>query len=224
MITRRLWACALVLVVGLLAAGCGDDDGSAADPSATQQIEVVDEQTGEGVSEIAQMDIRRTDDDDGAPSDEVVAAKSGSTVSVTVAGVTGYERGELAGIVMKELDGLVVGGFATAIEGDPFTITKTVTKPAETGDVRAVWPLLSDKVVVLEPGEYVLTLWIDTGLGAYTRWFPMNTDGQGLAGCVHRFYVRSGPVTEVVVGGDVSSTGYIGVCEPATGEPEDVTG
>lgn len=195
----RLWVPALLAVIGLMAAGCGDSPGE-------QQVEVLSEQPAEITSEAAQMDTIPP------KTDEVVAPESGSIVEITVVGVTGYGEGDLSGVVMREDSGLVVGGFATRITSDPFTTTAAVMEPGTPGSIEVAWPHLSNSPAALVPGEYALTLWTDTGLGGYTRWFPVNTDASGLAGCVHKFVVGSDRETEVIVIGDVSSTGYFGVC------------
>ncbi len=154
------------------------------------------------------------------PADEPA---TGATVEFTIVDLVGYAGGDLAGVVTRDVDGLVVGGFATRISDDLFATTQLLRLPAAPDEPAGAWPHVTDEQAVLPPGEYVLTLWVDTGLGAYTRWFPLNTDARGLAGCVHAFAVGDEPHTSVVIGGDVRSTGYVGVCESdaaaATGPP-----
>jgi hypothetical protein len=184
---RSMRLAAVVAVISLLAAGCtrtNTDEALVEHP-----LEVVDE---------------RSEATDGG----------GSIVDIRVVGVIGYPLGDLAGVVMQEADGLVVGGFATRIDGDPFTTVQRVLRPAQLDELAGPWPPLTDEDAVLTPGEYVLSLWVDTRLGGYTRWFPQNSDRRGLAGCVQQFRVGDDAVTEIVVGGDVQSTGYVGVCEP----------
>ncbi len=149
--------------------------------------------------------------DDPSPTDI-----GGATVEFTIVDLAGYAGGDVAGIVTRDVDCLVVGGFATRITADPFTTTLLLRRPAGPDELTGAWPHVTDEEAVLLPGEYVLTLWVDTGLGGYTRWFPVNTDARGLAGCVLAFTVDGESRTSVVVGGDVRSTGYLGVCRPSS--------
>jgi hypothetical protein len=151
--------------------------------------------------------------EEGTSSPTVAEPATGATVELTIVDLVGYAGGDLAGVVTRDVDGLVVGGFATRISDDLFTTTQLLRRPAEPDELIGAWPHVTDEEAVLPPGEYVLTLWVDTGLGAYTRWFPLNTDGRGLAGCVHAFTVDDEPHTSVVVGGDMRSSGYLGTCE-----------
>lgn len=153
--------------------------------------------------------------EEGTLSSSAVEPTTGATVEFTVADLTGYGGGDLAGIVTRDVDGLVVGGFATRITDDPFTTTLLLRRPADPDQLVGAWPPVTEEEAVLSPGEYVLTLWVDAGLGAYTRWFPLNSDARGLAGCVQAFTVQEEPRISVVVGGDVQSTGYMGVCGSA---------
>ena len=152
----------------------------------------------------------------------VAEPTTGATVEFTIVDLAGYANGDVAGVVTRDVDGLVVGGFATRISADPFTTTLLLRRPAETDELIGAWPHVTDEEAVLSPGEYVLTLWVDSGLGAYTRWFPLNTDGRGLAGCVQAFTVNEGSRTSVVVGGAVQSTGYLGVCETSAPAPPEL--
>ncbi len=158
--------------------------------------------------------------EEGTSSSSVAEPTTGGTVEFTIVDLVGYAGGDVAGVVTRDVDGLVVGGFATRISDDPFTTTVLLRRPAEADGLIGAWPHVTDEEAFLSPGEYVLTLWVDTGLGAYTRWFPLNTDARGLAGCVQAFTVNRGSRTSVVVGGDVQSTGYLGVCEPTTAATE----
>ena len=189
---------ALVVAAAVVAsAGCGDDQPLTDEAAPSPETTSPSRQSEEGTS-----------------SSSVVDPTTGATVEFTVVDLAGYADGDLAGIVTREVDGLVVGGFATRISDDPFTTTLLLRRPAEPDELIGAWPHVTDEEAVLSPGEYVLTLWVDTGLGAYTRWFPVNTDAQGLAGCVQAFTVNEESRTSVLVGGDVQSTGYLGVCEP----------
>ena len=181
--------CAVVAVIGLLAAGCAD----AGSPDESQTAETEPTAVATTI-------------------DRPIAAAS--VVDVTVVGVVGYAGGDLAGIVARETDGLVVGGFATRIEGDPFATTQRVLRPADPDESAASWPHLSDEAADIPPGGYVLSLWSDTGLSGLTRWVPLNSDGTGLAGCVERFTVGEDEMTEIVVGGDARSSGASGRCVP----------
>lgn len=158
-------------------------------------------------------------DDGSGPSgqgDGVLDSANRSSVEVTVVGIRGYRGGDLAGVVHEASDGTVVGGFSASVGSDDFTTTKVVRNPGGADDAwGATWPSLTEEAALLTPGEYVVMLWLDTGLGGYTPWLPLNTDGRGLAGCVHRFEVTDDDTTEVVVSGDVSATGYVGVCGTA---------
>ncbi|MFW2332284.1 hypothetical protein [Ilumatobacter sp.] len=189
--------CSLVAVIGLLAAGCADD--RSLDETQTPETE--------------QTAPATTTDEPAAEAS--VDEPAVSVVDVTVVGVAGYSGGELAGIVAREADGLVVGGFATRIDGDPFATTQRVLRPADPDQDAVSWPNLSDEAADIPPGGYVLSLWSDTGLSGATRWVPMNSDGIGLAGCVERFTVGEAEVTEIVVGGDARSSGASGLCVPA---------
>jgi hypothetical protein len=189
---HRFRALAAAAAACLLVAACGDDG---ADTNVA---------TDGSVSRAA---ASRTDD---AATD----AATGSTVTVTVVGVRGYRGGDLAGVVATASDGTVVGGFSANVDDDEFTTTRLVRTPGDSGAPAGSWPDLGDDPAILTPGDYVVMLWLDTGLGGYTRWLPLNTDGQGLAGCVHRFQVTD-DTTEVVISGDVRSTGYLGVCGSA---------
>jgi hypothetical protein len=208
--TRRKRIAVLATATSLVLLGCAGD-GAVGDESSGAETAPTEEgpaDEGVGVAEDS-----ATVETEGEQSDEQA---SGSMVDVTIVGVSGYRGGDLAGIVEQEADGLVVGGFATTIDEDDFTTTQRVLLPAE--PAAGPWPSLAETPAQLPEGEYVLTVWVDIGLGGYTRWFPGNTDGQGLAGCVYRFAVSGDDVTddvaEIVVGGDVRSTGYVGICEP----------
>lgn len=182
--TARL---ALVAAASLTLLGCSDDgSGSGAVDQQATSDDVVEQ-----------------------PIEEAVGA---SVVDVRIVGVRGYAGGDLAVVVAREVDGLVVGGFATRVESDEFTTTQTVREPRETEVMGGPWPSVTEESALLAPGAYVLMLWLDTGLDGYTRWLPVNTDGQGLAGCIHRFEVADRATTEVVISGDVTSSGYLGVC------------
>ena len=189
-------AIAFAVAAALVAsAGCGDDqpliDEAVPSPETTAPSEQVEETTS---------------------TSSVAEPAAGALVEFTVVGLAGYELGDLAGVVTRDVDGLVVGGFATQIMDDPFTATLLLHRPAEPDALVGAWPHVTDEEAILSPGEYVLTLWVDAGLGAYTRWFPMNTDAQGLAGCVQAFTVYEESRTSVVVAGDLQATGYLGVC------------
>jgi len=206
MIPRIRSIAAVAALVGLLAASCADD-GAGTDEGSVRQVEIAANESLASVPDV---------EEESPESGDVRATVVGtSVVDITVVGVTGYEGGDLGGVVTREADGLVVGGFATKIVGDPFTTSQSVFVPQESDVVAGAWPHVTAERADVPPGEYVLSLWVDAGLGGYTRWFPLNSDGRGLAGCVQRFSVGDGAVTEVVVGGDVRSNGELGVCEPA---------
>jgi len=193
-VMRTAIALAVAAVV-VASAGCGNDqpptDEAALSPETTAPSGQVEETTA---------------------TSSVTEPTAGASVEFTVVDLTGYEHGDLAGVVTRDVDGLVVGGFATQIVDDPFTATVLLRRPAEPDGLVGAWPHLTDEEALLSPDEYVLTLWVDAGLGAYTQWFPLNTDGQGLAGCVQAFTVNEESRTSVLVNGDVRSAGYLGVC------------
>ena len=82
------------------------------------------------------------------------------------------------------------------------------------------WPYVTDEVFVADPGRYTVTLWADTSLGAYNRWLPLNSDGRGLAGCVFSFDVAEDTRTELVLDGQLWTSGYLGICAEARGDTE----
>lgn len=147
------------------------------------------------------------------------APASRGTLSVTVRGVMGHDGDQLAGVLypgasLIDLDRDAIGGFSMSISGDQFTGTETVRAPDDLGV--GPFPFVSDEEVDLEPGEYTLVLWVDTGLNPADRWVPINTDGQGLFGCQTVIEVGSNRQADFTVTANLSPNGWNIDC--ATGE------
>lgn len=140
------------------------------------------------------------------------------TVTVTVKGLSGLVGGELAGVLSHDPDGIVVGGFAAKVVAENFTTTEMIMRPgdldaSESADLGGnPWPHVTDEVALVEPGVYTLMMWADTGLGGYSRWVPANSDGAGLTGCVYSFEVSEHQPAHVVLDGDFTGLGYVGIC------------
>lgn len=198
---RRL--CASVLLAGLVVVGCGDGDRSAVSTAAPIEQSPSVAPSAETV----------TDQEASAPGTD-------NTVVVTVESLAGYGGGDLGGVLHRDSDALVLGGFAVEVDSDEFTTTQTMRHMDTSPNPPGLWPHVADEVLAVDPGKYTLTLWADTGLGGYNRWLPMNSDGAGLAGCVFSFEVGEEPKTEVVLKGELWTRGYLGVCEEAGTGPE----
>ncbi|MGI9529530.1 MAG: hypothetical protein ACR2NG_07460 [Acidimicrobiia bacterium] len=130
----------------------------------------------------------------GADPDVAPASPSTHTVSVEVSGVADRWGDDLAGVVyaggeLSDLDRDAVGGFWSVITSNDFATSEVVRKPDGVGAVTHRFPHVSTEALAVEPGTYTLVLWVDTMLGGYDRWVPLNTDGMGLFGCQYVFEV-----------------------------------
>lgn len=152
---------------------------------------------------------------------EVVVAAGSNEVTVTVDGLLGYGGQELAGVLYEgngvtDLGQQAVGGFWTGIDSDGFTTVQLVYQPDDwqEGPVppSGMFPYVTDDVLRVEPGLYTLIVWVDYGFTPFSRWVPINTDGQGLMGCQHVFEVGEGTQTEVTLGGDLHPDGWNKTC------------
>lgn len=137
-------------------------------------------------------------------------AVSNQTVGVTVSGVSGHGGHELAGVLyageLSDLDREALGGFWAVIESDDYTTTVVVRRPGVPGV--GPFPFVSAEALTVELGTYTLVIWVDVGLGAASRWVPINTDGQGLFGCQAVFEVGSDNQTDVVVAANLEPDGW----------------
>jgi hypothetical protein len=141
----------------------------------------------------------------------VVGVGNGQTVNVTVTGVSGRAGDELAGVLyaggdLTDLDRDALGGFWTVVEGDDFTTTEVVREPGAVGEGR--FPFVSEQALTVAPGTYTLVMWVDLGLGAVSRWVPLNSDGMGLYGCQAVFEVGEEAQTDVVVTANLVPNGW----------------
>ncbi len=142
-----------------------------------------------------------------------------STISVTVAvnDVVDADGFELAGVLSKgpepnfQVDN-VVGGFSVAVTEDPFSTSQVVRSP-QLGDFATFtgpFPWVTDNALSVQPGEYLLQLWLapPPPLGPYSRWVP--AEQAGLTGCIVRVTVVAGEPADVIVNG----------IPPRTGDPQ----
>jgi hypothetical protein len=141
----------------------------------------------------------------------VVGVGNGQTVNVTVTGVSGHDGDELAGVLysggdLTDLDRDALGGFWSVVEGDDFTTTEVVREPGAVGEGR--FPFVSEQALTVAPGTYTLVMWVDLGLGAVSRWVPLNSDGMGLYGCQAVFEVGEEAQTDVVVTANLVPNGW----------------
>lgn len=128
------------------------------------------------------------------PSDTVVPVEP-NTVRVSLEAVTGQRGMDLAGVMypganLTALDGGAVGGFWAVVDASEYSTTKLIMEPAADGVGR--YPYVTEEPLAVEPGAYTLVLWLDTSLGSWNRWIPVNTDGAGLIGCRQVFEVTDG--------------------------------
>jgi len=133
-------------------------------------------------------------DDLGTTTPAVVSSDTvvSNTVRVSLEAVTGQRGKDLAGVVypgadLTALDGGAVGGFWAVVDASEYATTKLIVEPAADGVGR--YPYVTDEPLTVEPGTYTLVLWLDTSLGSWNRWIPVNTDGAGLIGCRQEFEV-----------------------------------
>ena len=128
----------------------------------------------------------------------VTGTEAGSTVTVSVAGITGNWGRDLAGVVyatddLTDLGADAVGGFWVVVDqAKDYATAAVVRKPGIDGQGR--FPYVVSDALTVDPGVYTLVLWMDTSLGSFNRWVPVNTDGMGLFGCRHVFEVSDDSV------------------------------
>lgn len=206
----------LLAVLGLLVAGCrSDPTGSREYQALEDELLLVQQHLAEAEEELANTVSQQ---------DRLVAAQSQDwigdhevTVTFEILDAKSGVR-EVAGVFYAEPMGVPIGGFmgtgdSTASEMlmsvDQLEVEEGIAGPFFYSN----WLPLSEDPLRVAPGEYVLMLWGDTGLNGFAPWIPVNTDGQGLVGCVHWVRVNDEPVTEVVFAGDPFRSGSFGVCE-----------
>ena len=145
----------------------------------------------------------------------VTGTEAGSAVTVSVADITGHWGHDLAGVLYatEELTDLgtgAVGGFWTVVEqAQDYSATEVLRAPGIDGEGR--FPYVASEALLVEPGTYTLVLWMDTSLGSFDRWIPVNTDGMGLLGCRHVFEVSDESV-EVSLTPRLHSNGWTTDC------------
>lgn len=177
--------------------------------------------TEERLSDTSQQLADVTAESDASTSQPKSDTTNGQTINVTVAGLTGQEGEELAGVLypgeaLTDLGREAVGGFWASIESNDFTTTQLVRQADDWPE--EPFPYVTHDALLVEPGMYTLVLWTDYGfsstygLSPYGTRVPINTDGQGLAGCQHVFEVAGDAQTEVIVGGDLWPDGWDVVC------------
>lgn len=217
--SRRTLLLVSALISTTIIAGCSGDPITTPTDGAADGVDALDSRLAAVESRLDAISAQLTVIADDSPSPfapepgvvQAIESDEPGVVNVTVSGLRGYDAGDLAGVVQRDSDGLVVGGFGVVIDGADFTTTQPIRRADTSGSV-ASWPPVTDEILIAEPGRYVLFLWADTGLGAYSRWFPLNTDGRGLIGCVQVLDVIDGMATEVTVDGALDASGFGGVC------------
>ncbi len=144
-----------------------------------------------------------------------------STVTVTVSDVEDSIGSELVGLVFSGSQPnprFTVGGFGVAVDTDPFSTTQIVRSPRP--DLRSDsffpeedWPYVTDDPALVEPGTYMLILWLgEPPLCCYSApWVPALSPT--LRGCGTTFTVE--PDEDVTI----SVSGVPG--EPGSGASDD---
>jgi hypothetical protein len=120
-----------------------------------------------------------------------------AAVRVVLRGIEDQE-GELAGLVYKGLwppaSHRAIGGFAVAVDADPFSTTQVVRRPQRVpqpnGMYEGPFPYVLDDVLALKPGTYTLVLVGALHLSPYNRWVPGNR--RDLKACKTTFLVGEG--------------------------------
>ncbi len=151
-----------------------------------------------------------------------VGMADGQTVSITVKDVADYPGYELAGVLytgdeLTDLDSDALGGFWSVVDGNDFTTTEVVREPGTPGT--EPFPHVTDEALILTPGTYTLVVWIDTGLGGFDRWIPVNSDGMGLYGCQTTFTIGDDAQTDVVVPANLVPDGWNTDCDTGIAIP-----
>lgn len=115
----------------------------------------------------------------------------------------------LAGVLFKldsdpnYVDG-GLGGFTATLDSNPYSTTQLVRQPAERAD--GPFPYVTEDVLYLDPGDYVLQIWLGRGLTvAWSRWLP--ADVPGLVGCETILEVEPGQPASVKVSGGWGDVG-----------------
>ena len=162
------------------------------------------------------FDLGAESSEDGAVSmPPATGTDRGQTVAVTVQGVSGHAGHELAGVLyegrLTDVGREAIGGFWAGITSDDFTLNEVVRIPRDDGEGR--FPSVLDEALMVEPGTHTLVLWVDVGLGAVTRWVPLNSDGQGLFGCQLVFEVAADAQTQVTVSPALQPDGWNADCQ-----------
>jgi hypothetical protein len=208
-------AMVMFTVLGLLVAACGSD------PSGSQEYQVIEEELSAVKEDLAEMEDELAQavaqlEETSAPSKGWIGDHE---VTVTLEDL-GAEMGvfEVAGVLYAEPTGVPIGGFLTSgssvlaeklMSVDDAILQEGVAGPFFYSD----WLPIGNVPLRVAPGEYVLMLWGDTGLGGFAPWVPVNTDGRGLVGCVQWVTVGDAPVTDVVFEVNPFRQGSFGVCE-----------
>lgn len=151
----------------------------------------------------------------------VTGVGEGQTIQVTLSGLSGHAGDEL-GVVLYEggnltdLNRAVVGGFGSRVTSDEYTTTEVMRQPGSLGIGR--YPFVTAEALTVEPGEYTLVVWVDTGLPV-DLWVPYNTDGLGLFGCQMAFEVGDDPQTNVALTADLHPNGWNIKCDTGQALP-----
>ncbi len=155
--------------------------------------------------------LRSLPESDAAGADDPGPAADRATVAVTVAGVSGHEGNDLAGVLypggqLTDPSTEALGGFRSVIPSDNATVSEVVRQPGDEREGR--FPFVTAEALTVEPGTYTLVLWVDTALNPVSRWVPINTDGKGLFGCHVIFEVGDDTQTDVAVAPNLHPDGW----------------